>query len=164
MRKGRQPSKLLRCLLKVHKIRRMIRMTDEELKELEKIIGRAVETAINRLVAKGKRMPGTGGTGQVTEIIIRCGSSEGVQILSGIKSPCVPTCPPGALFFAALDDASKKLFEQIRAMTLDDAEGLARKLESLIASKYLAEAIRNLAESLGLKVPEGGAKASESGT
>ena len=135
-------------------------MTDEQ---LELLIQRTVSNAVQDFVAKGRSMPSTGHADQVTEITIRCGSTEGVQVLAASGgTPCIPRrpccgAPPSLLpgvhssVDLPLDEASKSLLEQIQETTQEDLDELIRKLGLRIQAKQMAKAIRELAGELGIE-------------
>ena len=126
-------------------------MTDEEKKELRAIVSEVVK----EIMAKLRPMPVSAPSPPVTEIVIRSGAPETVQMLGGRGVPYCP-CPCRCPYFApdeaaSLDDKRKELLQGIKGKTGEEPEKVVQRLENEVRVKMLASAIEDYARKLGVE-------------
>jgi len=132
----------------------MADIDEEKLKNLitdimeEKISG-LVKDAINTMIAGYTNMsePDQCCCQQVTEVIIRCGSPDAVQVLrNGDDTPCIRCCRSYGTTsllpsYNILDEESKDLFKNLQTNLQDTEEGLMQKLDKIVKGRLISDGI-----------------------
>ena len=140
---------------------------DEKMKGIENIILKTVDKKIKEYVAKFGNMPNPVQPtsqifyppvcqGQVTEIIIRVGTTSDVKILGGNYLPCPAVCKPcGCDWLPGLTEAqksldadTKNLVKKILEITRDTEDEFFGKLSSDIFKYGLVDAIKKYEQQL----------------
>ena len=114
----------------------------------EKQLKAAVREAVREIMAELRPMPVPAPPAPVTEIVIRCGSPEAVQVLGGGISLLSYCCPGPGL---SLDEKSKERLQRIKDKTGEEPEDVISKLELQIRGRQLTEEIEKSAKEVGVE-------------